>query len=79
MVSAESTLTLDQSDPALRLPHPKRGGDQTVLQATADKARAKADLKAEIADRAAEQVDKDTGGQEPEEPQEEMPDYDEAV
>ena len=49
------------------------------VQATADKARAKADLKAEIADRAAEQVDKDTGGQEPEEPQEEMPDYDEAV
>ena len=49
------------------------------VQATADKARAKADLKAEIADRAAEQVDKDGGEKEPEQPQEEMPDYDEAV
>ena len=49
------------------------------VQATADKARAKADLKAEIAERAAEQADKDTGGEEPEQPQEEMPDYDEAV
>lgn len=46
------------------------------VQATADKARAKADLKAEIADRAAGQTEKDAGGQQQEgEGEQQMPEY----